>query len=191
MKLWDVSSPWPAARTMSHGGFLYAVAFSPDSRLLASVAQSAKLKLWDVATERVMAERDNAQVRGTARLTFSPDGTLLTADDSGTVRLFEVPSLVEVTNFRGRRPFFSPAGTEVIYIRSGSVHRRNLKTHAEQAWKTGWSGIETAALWRMPMIDGIGSSWWARRRSESHEFRLRQRRRLGHLRLLRRSVIPR
>ena len=146
VKLWDVSSLWPAARQMSHGDWLYAVAFSPDSRLLASVAQhptrNGTLKLWDVATERFVAERHVAP----GRLAFSPDGNLLAADDSGTVRLLAVPFLAEVTNFPGKLASFSPAGTELICFREGAFHWRNLKTHAEQVWKTDWDRVQSMAM---------------------------------------------
>ena len=147
VKLWDVSSPWPAARQMSHGDWLYAVAFSPDSRFLASVAQhptlNGTLKLWDVATERSVAER---HVAPPGRLAFSPDGNLLAADDSGTVRLLAVPSLAEVTNFPGKLASFSPAGTELICFREGAFHWRNLKTQAEQVWKTDWDRVQSMAM---------------------------------------------
>ncbi|MBI2925058.1 MAG: protein kinase [Verrucomicrobia bacterium] len=141
VKFWDVSSPWAPARPMSHGDWLHAVVFSPDSKLLASSAQHAKLKLWDVATERRVAERDIDP----KEMAFSPDGSLLAASDSGSVRLLEVPSLGEVTNFPGRLPSFSPTGTELIYVREGEIHRRNLKTQAEEIWKTDWDAVQRMA----------------------------------------------
>ncbi|MSU37104.1 MAG: WD40 repeat domain-containing protein [Pedosphaera sp.] len=124
---------------MSHGGFVQSLAFSPDSKLLASIAQSSNLKLWDVATEQAVAERNNTQLGGGPQVAFSPDGILLVADDSGTVRVLKVPSLVEYTNFPGKRPSFLSAGTEVIYIRDGAIRRRDLKSHNEKVVGTDWN----------------------------------------------------
>jgi WD40 repeat protein len=124
---------------MSHGDWLYAVAFSPDSRLVASTAQSADLKLWDVATEQLLAERRLPQ--RSQELAFSPSGGLLALNGNGIVRLFAVPSLEETTNFPGNHALFSPDGAKVIYVsKDGSgIHWRDLKTHEEVVWKSAES----------------------------------------------------
>ncbi|MEW6160091.1 MAG: serine/threonine-protein kinase [Verrucomicrobiota bacterium] len=144
VKLWDVASAWPASRQMVQGDWVYAVAFSPDSKLLASVGQNDMLKLWDVATERLVAELPVVE-RGT-RLAFSQDGSLLAMDGAGLVRLIEVPSLVEVTNFAGTLIAFAPVSTELVYLHQGFIHFRHLKTHAEKVWATGLNSVTGRAL---------------------------------------------
>jgi WD40 repeat protein len=141
VKLWNVASPWPDARAMSHEGFVNEVAFSPDSKFLVSVALSAKLKLWDVATEQLVAERDLDE----AMLAFSPDGKWLATFDWKTIRLLEFPSLVEVANFSGNIPTFSPDGTKLIYFHKNGIRWRDLKSHSEHVWKTDWE-IGTMAV---------------------------------------------
>jgi WD40 repeat protein len=141
VKFWNVASPWPVARAMTHEGFVNEVAFSPDSKYLASVALSAKLNLWDVATEQLVAERDLDE----AMLAFSPDGKWLATFDWEIVRLLEFPSLVEVANFSGNIPTFSPDGTKLIYFHKNGIRWRDLKSHSEHVWKTDWE-IGTMAV---------------------------------------------
>ena len=77
-----------------------------------------KLKLWDAATEELLAEHPTLQGQD-GHLVFSPDSNILAAEDNGTgtIRLLKVPSFEEITNFRGSCPLFSPNGAELVYFR--------------------------------------------------------------------------
>src|SRR5205085_7304910 len=65
---------------------LYALAFSPDQRLLASTGDDYTVRLWDVATGKVI--RDLSRPGAIARsLAFSPDGkTLVSGHYASTAR---------------------------------------------------------------------------------------------------------
>ena len=60
VKLWDISSRWREKPKMSHGTWMFAVAISPDSKFIASLSPK-KLKLWDAATEELLAEHPTLQ----------------------------------------------------------------------------------------------------------------------------------
>ena len=88
------------------------VAFSPDSRLLATCGGAAtSAKLWDVATGKLVRQLAKSE-KEVHYVVFSPDGRLLlTACDSG-VRLWDVASgELAATLTRSRFPVrFSPDG---------------------------------------------------------------------------------
>jgi WD40 repeat protein len=74
----------------SHPMGVVAVAFSPDSSLLASSAQDGLVRLWRIQDENLLftLEGHGQNVRS---LAFSPDGKLLaTASDDQTVKLWQV-----------------------------------------------------------------------------------------------------
>jgi RNA polymerase sigma factor (sigma-70 family) len=86
---WDLDKP-PAAQ-QAHVGRVYAVAFSPDGKTIATGASDRTAKLWEVATGRERAIGDfGAWVSSVA---FSPDSRYLAAVGSAPSLAFSGPEV--------------------------------------------------------------------------------------------------
>jgi WD40 repeat protein len=90
------------------------LAYSPDGRLLAGLAASGGVHLWDLASGEEVAGWDTRTDNGDG-IAFSPDGTLLATSGSGGATVWKTPSGEPVVRLRGRTDVpdvaFSPDGS--------------------------------------------------------------------------------
>jgi WD40 repeat protein len=116
------------ARPGAHGNMVWAVAFSPDGRTLATTSLDGTAKLWEVASGREVRTLAGAG-GGVVGAAFSPDGRLLAtaargrlgSGESGEVKLWEAESGRELATWRGhtgdvQSVAFSPDG---LFVASG------------------------------------------------------------------------
>ncbi|NED55007.1 hypothetical protein G3I24_29480, partial [Micromonospora aurantiaca] len=74
-----------------HTRGVYAVAFSPDGKLLATGGADNTAYLWDAATRALLGRPLTGHAAAVEAVAFSPDGrTLATASCDNTVRLWDV-----------------------------------------------------------------------------------------------------
>jgi WD40 repeat protein len=94
VQLIDTSS-WQVIRTFEgHTYGVTSVAFSPDSKLLASGSDDKRIKLWEVATgQEVRTLRGHTW--GVTSVAFSPDGQLLASGSADrTIKLWDISDLL-------------------------------------------------------------------------------------------------
>ncbi|MEA5605463.1 serine/threonine-protein kinase [Nostoc sp. UHCC 0252] len=111
--------PWRCLHTLTDnsGAFssVNALAISPDGNTLASGSDDKNIKLWDLNTQKVLANL-SGHSQAVKSVSFSPDGQILaTASDDKTIKLWQVETLKEICTLLGhshavKSVAFSPDG---------------------------------------------------------------------------------
>jgi WD40 repeat protein len=96
IRLFDLISSEPVGRLLGHLDDARRLAFSPDGRTLASTSLDRTLKLWNMATGRILLTLAEGELL--ENLAFSPDGTWLGVETAtGQLRLWHAPALNQIT----------------------------------------------------------------------------------------------
>jgi WD40 repeat protein len=107
IELWDVKSGF-LLHTLFSGRNINSVAFSPDSKLLATASNDGIIQLWDADTG-VMQQVLEGHRQGVLSVSFSPDGRLVASGSHDmTLRLWDV-NIDAPVNTRRRGPIYSLA----------------------------------------------------------------------------------
>lgn len=159
IKIWDVASGQELHTMRAGAEWVYPLAFSPDSKFLASGSNSTDgrtVKLWDVSTGRE-AEAFKSFIRQPRvfSLAFSPDGkTLAVGGDDGAVSLVDTSQAAERLTLKGHSEAvnsiaFSPDGKTLAVAGRGTDIKlwdlqsqkslKNLTGHSNQVTMVAFS----------------------------------------------------
>jgi RNA polymerase sigma factor (sigma-70 family) len=156
LRLWDVNSGRQVRSIAAHDYWIHALAYSPDGRLLATVAGDKYLRVWDTATGH-KAWQTEGDKRGNTAVAFSPDGkTLAWGEFGGAVRLWEVATQRERRRFVGHPAAvhslaFSPDGRMLV---SSSMDTTAVAWDVTGLRTRGAPLMDAAAAWEaLPATD--------------------------------------
>jgi len=94
-------NPTLVATLTGHPNTVNSVAFSPDSRTLASGSYGHRIKLWDVQSQGEIATL-TGHSSSVESVAFSPDGqTLASGSSDHTIKLWDVPSQRQIATLTG------------------------------------------------------------------------------------------
>jgi WD40 repeat protein/serine/threonine protein kinase len=132
VRVWDAATGAPILTLTEHKGPVTSVAFSPDSRRLASAGTDRTVLVWDVVTRKKLLtlSKHSGWVRGVA---FSHDGKCLaTAGEDQVVRVWNADTGEETLPLRGHtHPVlavsFSPDGRRLASASGDSVDAGDVR----------------------------------------------------------------
>jgi WD40 repeat protein len=147
-------------RTFRHGAEVWAVAFSPDGKLLATASVDKTVKLWEVATGSLA--RTLTHPEGVTSVAFSPDGELLaTTSYDLQVRLWRVRDGILLRTLAGhtRDPWTVAFSTIRVWrmsdgalVQAVAAHDndvRRLAVSPDGKWAASASEDRTAILYKI------------------------------------------
>ncbi len=106
-RMWTIEGAWSDVRTFGPHVFrVLAIDFSPDGKLMATgggePSRSGEVKIWDVATGKLIRSLDNLHSDTVFALRFSPDGTkLASASADKYLKVVNVADGKELKSFEG------------------------------------------------------------------------------------------
>ena len=105
MKLWDIRT-YKCLHTFSgHTSQIRSVAFSPDSKFIASGGDDNTVKLWNVA-DKNYCKTCYAHTKPVWSVTFSPDGqTLASGSEDETIKLWDIKTGKCIKTLQSPRPY--------------------------------------------------------------------------------------
>lgn len=102
--IWDMANPDKPTLLAGHTGQVWAVAFAPDGKTLASANGDGQVKVWDLATAKELRGWNYSPIKPNPpaivyALEFSPDGKLLAQTVVGdpNIRLWDPTTGKEIT----------------------------------------------------------------------------------------------
>src|SRR5262249_37319177 len=100
MHLWDVNTSQELFKLQGHQGHVHRVAFSPDSKLLASTGMYGAIRIWDLTTGKELSRHTGHEAR-ISSLAYSREGKTLITCSGDLLYFWDVASAKVVREIKG------------------------------------------------------------------------------------------
>jgi WD40 repeat protein len=91
LRLWDPTTGKPIGKPMHHDDIIYAVAFSPNSKIIVSSSRDKTIRLWNSSTGEIIGEPLTDDKNELTSLAFSPDGnSIVSSSGNNTLRVWDI-----------------------------------------------------------------------------------------------------
>ncbi|KAG8830200.1 hypothetical protein FRC18_008546 [Serendipita sp. 400] len=122
IQVWDADTGSALGEPLQgHMGCIHSVAYSPDSRHIASGSYDNTIRIWDIEAGVVVGEPLRGHTDSILSITYSPDGRYITSGSSDqTIRIWDTETGDPVVEpLRGHRDFvssvtYSPDGRYIV-----------------------------------------------------------------------------
>jgi tricorn protease-like protein len=133
IKIWNTISA-EAVKTLSgHTGVVLSVNYSPDGKSIVSSAWDGSVKIWDVATGKLVKSIDNAHIFKAEYATYNKEGNTIVSAGIDSVKLWDASNFSLIKKFKAHKE-------DINFIRFSKDGKRFATC--------GWD--KTIKLWSFP-----------------------------------------
>lgn len=138
--IWDATGDRELPTLSGHTDAIYAAAYSPNQRYVATASQDGTTRIWDANSGQSLSTL-KGHSRGVDGVAWSPDGrTVATASQDGTVKIWDSANWQELLTLRGhtdivRSVEYSPDGRSILTAGDDSTVRVWDATTGQELFK--------------------------------------------------------
>ncbi len=148
IKIWNLATGQEIRTLKGHPNSVWSLAFSPDSKTLASGSEDTDIKIWNLATgQEIRSLNDHSM--SVNSVAISPDGRTLVSGSNDTIRIWNLATgqvIRALDHYYVRSVAISPDGRTLASGNDKTIKIWDLVTKQEIQTLEGYSSINSVAF---------------------------------------------